>query len=148
MTRTTAVIATLIAAPAALAVTNGFSEDFNNGLNGWGSGGGLGGTVSSIDTPGADGANDAFLYVNALNSASSQLATRVIGTPDFTGDFAAAGITAITFDLIDPGNDENAVIRVGIGVRQQNFWVSNRNWDPNNTFQTFAVDLTNPAEWT
>ena len=144
-----------LAAGSANAMGNLFTEDFAAGdTGGFGSGGGLGGTVTRAVGPGnnpdplfAD-ADNGFLEIDSTAAPGARLATRAIGVPQYTGDYIAAGVTEISFWGIDTGAPDDAIVRVGIGERRQNFWVSNRSWDLGESWQRFAVDLTDETQWT
>ncbi|MEM1166728.1 MAG: hypothetical protein AAGI30_10620 [Planctomycetota bacterium] len=153
--RTALAIAAIVAASgsAHAVITNGFVETFATGTGGFGSGGGLGGTVTSQapagnnPDPSFGGANNGFLEVDSTGSAGAQLATRAINQPQYTGSYRDAGVSTISFWLIDTDELDDAVIRVGIGRQNANFWVSNRSWDVDEFWQRFEVDLVQ-EQWT
>jgi len=94
-------LAVLAAAPAA-AITIGQVDDFQNGtLQDWGGGS----SPTSIATGGPAGANDRYLQISATNNnlGTNNTAAR------WTGDYGAAGVVALSFDLNNFGPDPLAL---------------------------------------
>ena len=130
--------AVFAAASAAQAATPGVLETFQTGLNGWGSNPSI---VTLQTMGGADGPSDGFAKVE--NTFDSELLIRAsfTDTPAFTGDYSAAGITAVSFDVNELAIDDALGIRFGFG-QLGNFWVSNQIFDPQaDLWETFAIDL-------
>lgn len=126
-------------ASQASAATPGFYEDFQSGLNGWGSNPSI---VTHIATNGADGPSDGFAMVEGIDLPTEMIVrTSSSMNSDVTGDFIGAGITQISFALNELGVDDGLIIRFGFG-QLGNFWVSNQMFDPSaDTWDTFTVDL-------
>lgn len=129
------------------AATLGFIDDFSGpGTNGWG--GGV--TVSNPDTGGVDGVADGFLRLS--RPGPSNLGTHSGGNPNYQGDWIAAGITGVTFYLNDVGADEAFQIHLllsdaqgGAGTTYQH----DTGFDPpNDEWQQYDVDLSDPGQWT
>ncbi|MCB9837733.1 MAG: hypothetical protein H6813_00190 [Phycisphaeraceae bacterium] len=125
-------------AGAAHAATPGFVETFQSGLNGWGSNPSL---VTLVTSGGADGAADAYAAVSDTGFSELLIRRSATDGPEFSGNFLAAGITGIAFDVNELGIDDGLSIRVGFGTLG-NFWVSNTSIDPQaDTWETFSVQL-------
>lgn len=146
MERLFILVAGVAVSGAAHAVTNGFVEDFSVDTGGFGGNSPLGPSTREIGPaqPGFGGATNGFLNVTA--GTGDNLATRAIGG-NYQGDYVAAGIDEIAFWLVDTDTLDDAVIRVGIGDRRNNFWLSNRNWDVGADWERFSVDLV-ASQWT
>jgi len=137
-----AAIAAAIAAPApALAVVNGFVEDFTSSTAGWASNIGN----SNPGTGGTLGVGDGFLRLDLSTPFAFGSAGR---GPNYTGDYLAAGVTEIRLALNDIDTDQDFEIHVAIG-NPSNFWQYNPGFEPpENSWGEFVVDLTDPAAWT
>ncbi len=129
----------LLASPALSAIA-GYTEDFNNGLGGWGGGA----TLDVITTGGVGGAGDGYLLVSNENPA--QLATRNNSAP-YTGDLIADGITSISFWLNDLGGSDTLRLHVAIG-NPGNFWLTTAEFSPGvGDWTQYDVDLTDAGAW-
>lgn len=135
--------ASILLPAAASAVVLNTVETFNGGLVGFG------GPVNySILTGGVDGPSDGFL---AITSASPNIfATRVIQPGPFTGNYRAIGANAVQFSLLDLDSEDSVVVRVGFGIRNVNFWVSNLSFDPvfGAPWQEVTVSFDDASGWT
>ncbi len=144
-------IVALSSSPALGTVVLGQVETFNGGTAGFGIGGVLAanGTMVVQGSGGVDGAGDGFLSIT--NPNFTQFATRIIGanTP-FTGDFTAVGVDAVRFSLISLNSNNAVNLRVGFGIQNSNFWVSNLSFNPifGSGFQEFEVGFDDFTEWT
>ncbi|MEM1330967.1 MAG: PEP-CTERM sorting domain-containing protein [Planctomycetota bacterium] len=135
------------AMPASATINNGFFEDFDSGTGGFGFNPGQSSVeITNPGTGGVGGAGDGFLSVET--TSNDQLAARAVNAQQYQGDYLAAGVTSISFWLRDLGQQDAAIIRVGLGARQGNFWVSNRSWDATDDWQRFGVELTDASQWT
>lgn len=121
------------------AATPGYVETFESGLNGWGSNPSI---ITHVLTNGADGPSDPFAKIEGVDAPTELIIRASTSTsPDVTGDFTAAGITQISFELNELGIDDGLAIRFGFGTLG-NFWVSNQIFDPSaNTWEQFTIDL-------
>lgn len=130
---------------AASAATPGIVETFQSGLNVWGSNPSL---VTHQPAGGADGPLDGFASVEDFGAATELLIrTSFTDGTDFTGDYTAAGITHVSFDVNELSIDDNLSIRFGFGSLG-NFWVSNQIIDPQaNTWESVTIEL-NPFLFT
>jgi len=139
--RTSTIMSCAIAAtaPHAIAATPGYVEDFQSGLNGWGSNPSI---VTHIATNGAEGAADGFAMVEGIDVPTELIVrTSASMNTDVTGDYVSAGITQVSFALNELGVDDGLALRFGFG-QLGNFWVSNQIFDPAaDTWETFTIDL-------
>ncbi len=132
--------AALAPAPA-LAVVDGFVEDFASGTAGWSS------QISNTNpgSGGVGGAGDGFLRLDLATPFAFGSAGR---GPNYTGDYLAAGITAIELSLNDVDSDQEFEIHVAIG-NPANFWQFNTPFvPPEESWGDFVVDLTDASGWT
>lgn len=139
MIRNLTALSCAAAATQAIAATPGYVETFESGLNGWGSNPSI---ITHTLTNGADGPADPFAMIEGVD-APTELIIRASSSsnPDVTGNYTAAGITQISFELNELGVDDGLAIRLGFG-QLGNFWVSNQTFDPSaNTWETYTVDL-------
>ena len=89
-------------------------DDFEDGTTqGWTVSGGPGGGThpappANVPTGGPAGDEDAFLRLTALGGSGSGSRLSVFNLSQWTGDYLAAGITAITMDVNNTG--ENALV--------------------------------------
>jgi len=121
------------------AATPGYVETFETGLNGWGSNPSV---ITHVLTNGADGPSDPFAMIEGVDAPTELLIRASASTnPDVTGNYTAAGITQISFELNELGIDDGLAIRIGFGSLG-NFWVSNQIFDPSaNTWEQYTIDL-------
>lgn len=102
------------------AITLGQSDDFESGPQGWGDGLGPG----TLDTPGPTGANDSFLRI------STEVRPRLVNlnSAQWSGDYLAAGVRAITLSAINLGSStielRAAIGDVGLGPNTGGTWFS------------------------
>lgn len=137
----------LAIAPFSLeAVVLNFVESFDSGTAGLSFNGGI--TVSN-ELGGTGGVSDGFLSLRT--SSPLRFGARINGSNTaFTGDYAAAGVQAVRFSILDLDSEDSAIIRVGFGVRQSNFWVSNFGIDPvfGEDWQEVLIPLDDFSNWT
>lgn len=130
--------AAVVVATGASAATPGATENFQTGLNGWGSNSSA---VSLEATGGADGPADGFARVENTQLVQLLIRASFTDTPAFTGDFTAAGITQISFAINELAIDDALSIRFGFGALG-NFWVTDQAFDPQaDTWETYTIDL-------
>jgi hypothetical protein len=104
-------VAALAGRPAA-AVTLGQIDTFEDGTTqGWvvGIGSGQGGhplPPANVPSNGPAGADDAFLLLNSVGGEQPGGRLTVLNLSQWTGDFAAAGVTAIAMDVLNLGNTD------------------------------------------
>lgn len=125
------------------AVTLNVVETFNSGLAGFG------GPVSYANPlGGVDGPGDGYLAISS--TFANTFAVRAIAPSDFTGDYLAAGANAVRFSILDLDSEDAVVIRVGFGIRNVNFWVSNVGFDPvfGAPWQEVEVAFDDASQWT
>lgn len=122
----------------------GFVEDFDVDTGGFDF---MRGASVTRELGGVGGASDG--YLNVGTSFPDQLAARAIGAAPYTGDWSSAGITAVSFWLLDSGaTDDDVTVRVGIGDRRVNFWISNAGFTPTGEWTRHSVGLTDASSWT
>jgi hypothetical protein len=121
----------------------GFVEEWTGATtHGWG-----GGAV--YDNPGTGGylkAGDGFLRVST--PLGGNLGT-TSPSPEYVGDWVAAGITRVGVWLNDVNGNEALEIHFSLGRAQVNFWQYDVGFlPPENAWGQFVVDLSSPANWT
>lgn len=146
--RLSAPLTAFMLAPAALAVTPGFTESFLlAGNTGGFTGGSSAGTVySNPGSGGVNGANDG--YLNIANDRLGFLGG-YNANAEYIGDWTAA--TGVSFYLADFGAFNNVEVHVGFGRANDNFWLYTQGFRPvSNTWTQYTVDLTNinTSQWT
>jgi hypothetical protein len=130
----------VLAAPAAVAATTGFEEDFTAGTGGFGGGS----VVTQVASGGVGGAADPYL---SISNASAGFLGAFSSAPDLVGNLPADGVTGYSFWLRDTGANDNHEIHVGVG-NTGNFWLSIPGFTPpDGSWQHFSVDLTDPSQW-
>ena len=132
----------LVTTRAHAQVTVPFREDWpGTSAQNWGGGA----TVGNPGTGGADGAGDGYLQVS--RSFPANLGARSQGN-EYVGDWLAAGVSLLRVALSDVGAANALQIHVSIG-NQSDLWQYNAAFvPPAGTWQTFEVDLSNPANFT
>jgi hypothetical protein len=134
----------LLTAGSALAAEPGFVEDFP-------AGGGLAGFFPEfiLDNPGTGGVGgegDGYLRVTQPNPANLGTST---GRDEFTGNLVADGVTGFGVYLNDVGEFDDLEIHIGLGMRQENFWLYTEGFHPpHGEWAYFEVDITDPDKWT
>jgi len=129
-------------APAAAAPVVGFTENWTGtSTHGWG-----GGTlVTNPGTGGVGGVGDGFLLLNQAQDGN--FGTRSLGA-EYVGDWQAAGIQHVLFQLNDVGVADNFEIHFAIG-NGSNLWQYNQGFTPTNgSWQEFDVDLSVSSSFT
>lgn len=122
----------------------GFVENFSSAPSTSGWTGGTGPT--NPGTGGVDGVGDGFLRV--ATPAGANLGANSSLSPDFAGDYVAAGINQIKVWLNDIETDEALELHLLIG-HGGNFWQRNAAFlPPHNAWAEFVVDLDGPTGWT
>lgn len=116
--------AILMAGPVAGQTT--YVQDFEAGV----AGGWTFGIPSVVETAG--GNPDGYLHVTALDTFAPQPRTEGM-VPEFTGDYRAAGVTAVGVDLITLSAD------FGAAGRPLSLILVNDNGTPGNTLDDFAA---------
>ena len=85
------------------AIALGQLDDFQDGTTAlWTNGGGIALPVVNIATGGPAGAGDRYIQVTATSQTAPRLTT--FNRNQWLGDYIAAGVTAIEFDLINQGS--------------------------------------------
>jgi hypothetical protein len=141
------ILALLLAhAPAVAAPVAGFHEEFV--------GGGLGGFTSGSllwnpGTGGRGGDGDGFLGIAIPGPLPGNLGA-FAATPDFAGDWTAAGITHVRLWLRDVGAPDALEIHVALGnAISENFWQYNVGFiPPTDHWAPFDVDLSQAGDFT
>lgn len=110
----TVLVASLVAMPAAHAVSPGEIDTFAGSLEGWFAGGGPGGGVppnppTLVAGGGPGGAGDSFMQLTAsgLEGAGGRLVG--MNASQWAGDYTAAGIAGIAMDLRNLGTTDLTV---------------------------------------
>lgn len=99
-----------LGASAASAVVLGASDGFGNGsTDGWFSGAASPVPPVNVADGGPAGAGDGYLLATALGGSGPGSRLVVIGGPQWAGDYAAAGVDAITMDLRNFGSADLSV---------------------------------------
>ena len=135
-----------VVAGTARAVTPGFVENFAApGTAGWG--GSIG--ASNPGTGGVGGAGDGFLRL--AHTFPGNFGTMNVGS-NYTGNWAAAGITHVGFALNDIETDQTFSFHVLLsspGGASGTTWQHNLGVNPpNGQWQNFLIDVTDEADWT
>ena len=111
---------------------------------GWGGGS----VTTNPGTGGLFGAGDGFLLVSVPGPFPANLG--VMGpTPDYIGNWTAAGVTQVRFWLNDVNAQDPLEIHFAIGnALLGNFWQCNTGFiPPPNQWAPFVVDLTDPSNF-
>jgi len=116
MKKITLVLAALLTSVFVSAqITAGFTNDFEDGTTqGWANGGTSPNPPTNIPTGGPDGADDNFL--EKMSAGGTGAGSRWVAfneDTDWLGDYTAAGITDISFDVKNAGNND-LNLRIGI----------------------------------
>ncbi len=142
MRRAFLVVGVLACGAVVNAAEPGFVQDFNNGDAGEFGGGAM---VEVVPTGGVGGVDDGFLRVSRLSV--DRLGARSLAA-QLVGELTAEGVTGYSFWLNDVGQDEDVEIHVGVGSAFANFWTTAVGFNPpENEWQEFSVDLTDPSGW-
>ncbi len=140
-------VSTFLGGPA-WAAAFGFVDDFSSpGTNGWTSFN----SNTNPGTGGVGGSGDGYLNIAQFPSAFN-FGSHNDG-PNYTGDWAAAGITHVSFYLNDVNTDENFsfhfLVTGAEGPEGESSWLYNTGFaPPNGGWQQYSVDLTSNANWT
>lgn len=141
---TTALLVSLVAmASTAEAVTLGQADTFSSAIDGWFAGGGPIGAVppnppTVVGTGGPAGAGDRYLSVTGLGSDGPGGRLVAMNGAQWSGDYTAAGITAIAMDLNNFGPSD-LVVRL--------FFEDPQNGPPANQAVTPGVTLPAGSGW-
>lgn len=138
-------LASLVCATRAQAVTLGQADRFSDGTaGGWTSGNG----TSNPGTGGAAGAGDGYLFIAVPGPLASNLGA-FSSAPRYAGNWTAAGVTQVRLALKDVGNPDALEIHVCVGNGALgNFWQCNTGLiPPASGWQSFTVDVTNAADF-
>jgi hypothetical protein len=143
MERLAVALASVFLVAPALAATPGFEQDFSSDTGGFGNAGGS--AVTRVTSGGVGGAADAYLSVsNALVNFLGAFST----DPNLVGNLPADGVTGYSFWLRDTGANDDLELHVGVGTAFGNFWLSVPGFSPpDDSWQQFSVDLTDPSAW-
>lgn len=124
--------------------TFGFLEDFSDSTTAGFIGGAM---LSNPGTGGADGAGDGYLAIARPDTAPGNLGAFNAG-PDYTGNYIAAGVGKVVFQLNDVEADQAFEIHLSIG-NGGNFWQYNVGFSPpEQSWAEFEVDLTDSLNFT
>lgn len=140
----TVVLAAALTAPAAAQPVAGFVENWSTpgDLAGW-TGGAL---LSNPGAGGVDGAGDGFLRVATVSVAN--LGGNSSLSPNYAGDYVAAGVNRIRLWLNDVDSDDALELHLLIG-HGGNLWQRDAAFlPPHNAWAEFVVDLDGPSGWT
>lgn len=126
----------------------GFVDDFAGpGTNGWISGN----SNTNPGSGGVGGAGDGYLNIEQIDDFN--FGTHNDG-PNYAGNWAAAGITHVSFYLNDVNSDEDFSFHFLVTGDEENpsgesTWQYNTGFQPpNGSWQQYVVDLTSDANWT
>jgi hypothetical protein len=98
-----------IFAPDAAAITLGQVDDFQDGTAAdW-----IGANPINEENAGPDGTGDNALSAESFGGIGPGSRLTINNTLQWVGDWTAAGVTQITFDILNPG-EENLTIRLGL----------------------------------
>lgn len=136
----------LLLARSAPAAQFGYLQSFaGTTTQGWGGGT----TASNPGTGGVGGSGDGYLLLSTM--FSSNFGSRN-SSPEFLGDWNAAGITKIEFYLNDVGTDEAFQFHLLLSDPDGSFgtsWQYNTGFSPpSGSWQRYEVDLTDETKWT
>lgn len=132
------------AAPSIAGPTFGFLEDFSDGTT---AGFISGATISNPGTGGVGGDGDGFLRIARPDTLPGFIGAFNPG-PDYTGNYLAAGVTRIIFQLNDVEGDQAFEIHLAIG-NGGNFWQHNTGFmPPEQSWEGFKVDLSDSLNFT
>src|SRR3954465_6989469 len=93
-----ALLLTVAATASRAAIVAGQVDDFqNNSTSGWGGGDNL-----TIVDGGPSGAGDLYLHFESFGGGSSGSKLSSFNTMQWSGDYAAAGVTSISMDFLNP----------------------------------------------
>ncbi len=144
-----ALFASILPASVACGQVLGFVDDFSSaGTSGWTSNN----SNTNPGTGGVGGAGDGYLNIAQLDFVFN-FGTHNDG-PNYAGDWAAAGITRVSFYLNDVDTDDNFSFHFLVTGDESNpngesTWLYNPGFDPpNNSWQKYSADLTSDANWT
>jgi len=134
------------AAPSIAGPTFGFFEDFSDGTT---AGFISGAMISNPGTGGVGGDGDGFLRIARPDSFPGFVGAFNL-SPDYIGNYLAAGVTRIIFQLNDIEGDQAFEIHLAIGNGVNfNFWQYNTGFSPpEQSWEGFKVDLTDSLNFT
>lgn len=143
MERLSVLLSGIFLVAPAFAATPGFEQDFGTDTGGFGDGGGS--IVTLVPSGGVGGAADPYV---SISNASVSFLGSFSTDPKLVGDLPADGVTGYSFWLRDTGANDNVEIHVGVGTAFTNFWLSIPGFSPpDDSWQQFSVDLTDPSQW-
>lgn len=136
-----------LALPANAAILGSVEEFSSPGTNGW-AGGAL---LSNPGTGGVNGSGDGYLSIS--RSIAANLGAHSNTELNYKGNWIEAGIGVVTFYLNDVATDEVFEFHLLLSDGQSGFgkttYQYNTGFDPpNNSWQQYTVDFSDPADWT
>lgn len=141
-------VGTFAFAASTLAITVGQIDNFQDGtFQNWSNGGAPGvPPVLNISNGGPAGVGDNFIQINSVGGTGPGKFLTVYNRDQWTGDYIAAGITAIEVDLQNQGNvDLNIRLAFKPTVFGQTGYLSTSIFLPAGSDWTHAIFLINPA---